>query len=53
MESDLRYFQRRAVAEAMAARRSVTAEARKRHQELADRYLAIVDAGEAKRAIVG
>lgn len=40
MESDLRYFQRRAVAEMMAARRSITPEARARHLELAAKYSA-------------
>ena len=47
MESDLRYFRRRAAAEALAAKRSLTPEARSRHLELAEKYMAIVQAGEA------
>ena len=46
MESDLRYFRRRAAAEMMAAKRSITPEARARHLELAEKYEAIVAAGE-------
>jgi len=46
MESDLRYFQRRAAAETLAAKRSVTPEARDRHLELAEKYTALVMAGE-------
>ena len=46
MESDLRYFRRRAAAEMMAAKRSITPEARTRHLELAEKYEAIVAAGE-------
>ncbi len=46
MESDLRYFRRRAVAEQLAAKRSVTPEARDRHLELAEKYIALVLAGE-------
>ncbi|HEY0625128.1 MAG TPA: hypothetical protein VGD10_00185 [Allosphingosinicella sp.] len=47
MESDLRYFRRRAVAEMLAAKRSVTPEARARHLELAEKYTALVNASEA------
>ena len=50
MESDLRYFRRRAVAELMAAKRSITPEARARHLELAEKYEAIVIAGEEASA---
>ena len=46
MESDLRYFRRRAAAEALAAKRSMTSEARDRHLELAARYLSLVHATE-------
>ena len=46
MESDLRYFRRRAAAEALAAKRSITQEARARHLELAERYSALVLANE-------
>ena len=35
MESDHRYYQRRAAEERRAAERAVTAEARERHRELA------------------
>ena len=47
MESDLRYFQRRAAAETLAAKRSITPEARNRHLELAEKYSALVMAGQA------
>ena len=46
MESDLRYFRRRAAAEALAARRSITPEAQARHLELANRYQALILAEE-------
>lgn len=46
MESDLRYFRRRAAAETLAAKRSVTPEARARHLELAEKYAELVLAGE-------
>lgn len=46
MECDLRYFRRRAAAEALAAKRSVTPEAQARHLELADRYQALIFAKE-------
>ena len=46
MESDLRYFRRRAAAEMLAAKRSMTPEGRKRHLELAEKYNALVMAGE-------
>ena len=46
MESDLRYFRRRAAAEMAAAKRSITPEARARHLELAEKYNAIVLASE-------
>ena len=44
MESDLSYFRRRAAAEALAAKRSITPVARDRHLELADKYNALVEA---------
>lgn len=44
MESDLSYFRRRAAAEALAAKRSITPEARDRHLELAEKYNALVQA---------
>jgi hypothetical protein len=47
MESDLRYFQRRAAAETLAAKRSITPEARNRHLELAEKYSALVMAGQS------
>ncbi len=50
MESDLRYFRRRAAAEMLAARRSVTPEARARHLELAEKYEALVMAGDRPMA---
>ena len=50
MESDLRYFQRRATAEILAAKRSITPEARARHLELAEKYSALV-AGEQNCAL--
>ena len=50
MESDLSYFRRRAAAEAMAARRSLTQEARLRHLELAEKYSAIVAAAGGTHA---
>lgn len=53
LESDLRYFRRRAAAESLAAKRSMTPEGRARHQELAERYLAIVRANEAQLLAVG
>jgi hypothetical protein len=46
MESDLRYFRRRAAAETLAAKRSVTPEARARHLELAEKYAELVLDGE-------
>jgi hypothetical protein len=46
MESDLRYFRRRAAAEILAAKRSMTPEGRERHLELAQRYEALVRANE-------
>ena len=49
MESDLRYFQRRAVAETLAAKRSITPEARARHLELAEKYNALSIAGDDSR----
>ncbi|HWH17746.1 MAG TPA: hypothetical protein VNT77_05330 [Allosphingosinicella sp.] len=48
MESDLRYFRRRAAAENLAAKRAITPEARARHLELAEKYTAIVLAGESE-----
>ena len=51
MESDLRYFRRRAAAEMMAAKRSITPEARARHLELAEKYEAIVAAGEKAASV--
>lgn len=51
MESDLRYFRRRAAAESLAAKRAITPEGRARHQELAERYAAIVKANEAQLAL--
>jgi hypothetical protein len=53
MESDLRYFQRRAAAEALAAKRSITPEGRDRHLELADRYMSLIRASEAGAATRG
>ena len=50
MESDLRYFRRRAAAEMLAAKRSITPEGRARHLELADRYEALVRANETAAA---
>ena len=47
MESDLRYFRRRAAAEMLAAKRSMTPEGRERHLELAERYEALVRAHES------
>jgi hypothetical protein len=47
MESDLNYFRRRAAAEALAARRSVTPEAKARHTELAETYSARLRDGES------
>lgn len=38
MESDLRYYSRRAAEEALAASRAVTAAGRERRQHLADSY---------------
>lgn len=38
MESNLRYYQRRAAEERTAARRAVTAQARDWHQKLADDF---------------
>ena len=38
MESDLRYYARRAIAETLAARRAVTPEARERRLHLADLF---------------
>ena len=46
MESDLSYFRRRAAAESLAAKRSITPEARDRHLELAEKYAALVAANE-------
>jgi hypothetical protein len=46
MESDLRYFRRRAAAEMLAAKRSMTPEGQARHLELAERYEALVRANE-------
>ncbi|HWH22460.1 MAG TPA: hypothetical protein VNT25_04100 [Allosphingosinicella sp.] len=51
MESDLRYFRRRAAAETLAAKRSITPEARARHLELAEKYNALVQAGEKQPAM--
>jgi hypothetical protein len=39
MESDLRYYSRRAAEEALAASRAITDAARVRRQQLADTYL--------------
>lgn len=53
MESDLRFFTRRAAAEMLAAKRSITQEARLRYLELAERYRALVRQSEnapARRA---
>ena len=50
MESDLRYFRRRAAAEVLAAKRSITPEGRARHLELAERYEALVRAHESTAA---
>lgn len=50
MERDLIYFRRRALAEELAAKRSITPEARARHMELAEKYFAIVRAGGIRRA---
>ena len=50
MESDLRYFRRRAAAEMLAAKRSMTPEGRARHLELAERYEALVRANESAAA---
>jgi hypothetical protein len=41
MESNARYYSRRAVQEAQAASRAVTEAARRRHLELAERYSAL------------
>lgn len=46
MESDLSYFRRRAAAEWLAAKRSITPEARLRHEELAQKYSALIALGE-------
>jgi hypothetical protein len=46
MDSELRYFRRRAAAEMLAAKRSMTPEGRERHLELAEKYNALVMAGE-------
>jgi hypothetical protein len=42
MESNMRYYQRRAAEERMAAVRSVTPQARERHALLAERFAARV-----------
>ena len=38
MESDFRYYSRRAAEEALAAKRAVTEQARERRRELADKF---------------
>ena len=53
MESDLSYFRRRAAAEALAAKRSLTPQARDRHLELAEKYRAIVAAAGCAGAPAG
>lgn len=47
MESNGRYFRRRAVEEYAAAQRAVTAAARERRIDLAKRFLGHLDEGEA------
>lgn len=52
MESDLSYFRRRAAAEVLAAKRAITPEGRARHLELAEKYNAILAAGDRARSKV-
>ena len=48
MESDLRYFRRRAAAEILAAKRAITPQAQARHLELAEKYNALLSAREER-----
>ena len=51
MESNARYFRRRAAEEFAAAQRSVTPAARDRRIEMAKRFLSHLDEGEANETL--
>ncbi len=53
MESDYRYYSRRAAEERLRAKISVTQEARRRHRELADLFAAKAAQREARQAARG